>query len=166
MSRSKADPEKPGAARGQARSGRKNRKFFKHSQPWRQIGGDSMDEKTYRGAIEKHTKGLGVYRLEFTRARCRLAQIYVRIEQLNRAFQAGEFETTCITQGKNGPVEIVDPHIQELDRLNDQALAYEKALGLTADSARKLREDIFAAPKEKDPLTKALESAGVVMLNG
>ena len=124
-----------------------------------------MDEKTYRGHIEKHTKSLGVYRKEFTRTRCRLAQIYVRIEQLNRAFQNEEFYTTCVTQGKNGPIEIVDPHVQELDRLNDQALTYEKALGLTADSARKLREDIFAPPKEADPLTKALQGAGIVMVN-
>lgn len=124
-----------------------------------------MDEKAYRGAIEKHTKSLGVYRLEFTRTRCRLAQIYVRIEQLNRAYQAGEFETTIVMEGKNGPIEMVDPHVQELDRLNDQALTYEKALGLTADSARKLRDDIFAPPKEKDALTLALEKSGIVMLN-
>lgn len=124
-----------------------------------------MDEKAYRGAIEKHTKSLGVYRLEFTRTRCRLAQIYVRIEQLNRQLAAGEFDTTCVTQGKNGPIEIVDPHIQELDRLNDQALVYEKALGLTADSARKLREDIFAPPQKADPFAQALQDAGIVMLN-
>lgn len=124
-----------------------------------------MDEKAYRGAIEKHTKSLGVYRLEFTRTRCRLAQIYVRIEQLNKAFASGEFETTCITQTKNGEIEIIDPHIQELDRLNDQALTYEKALGITADSARKLREDIFAPPKDADPLSKALQDAGIVMMN-
>lgn len=124
-----------------------------------------MDEKAYRGAIEKHTKSLGVYRLEFTRTRCRLAQIYVRIEQLNKAYSAGEFETTCISQGKNAPIEIVDPHIQELDRLNDQALVYEKALGLTADSARKLREDIFAPPEKADPFARALQDAGIVMLN-
>ena len=124
-----------------------------------------MDEKAYRGAIEKHTKSLGVYRLEFTRTRCRLAQIYVRIEQLNKAFASGKFETTCITQTKNGEIEIIDPHIQELDRLNDQALTYEKALGLTADSARKLREDIFAPPKDADPLSKALQDAGIVMMN-
>ena len=124
-----------------------------------------MDEKAYRGAIEKHTKSLGVYRLEFTRTRCRLAQIYVRIEQLNKAFTSGEYETTCITQTKNGEIEIIDPHIQELDRLNDQALTYEKALGLTADSARKLREDIFAPPKDADPLSKALQDAGIVMMN-
>ena len=124
-----------------------------------------MDEKAYRTAIEKHTKSLGVYRLEFTRSRCRLAQIYVRIEQLNKAYRAGEFETTCITQGKNGPVEIVDPHIQELDRLNDQALTYEKSLGLTADSARKIREDIFAPTTAADPLERALQNAGIVMMD-
>lgn len=123
-----------------------------------------MNEKAYRGAIEKHTRGLGIYRKEFTRTRCRLAQIYCRIEQLNRAFEAGEFSTTTITYTKNGEVEVVDPHVQELDRLNDQALSYEKALGLTADSARKLREDIFAPPAPEDPLTRAMSDAGIVML--
>lgn len=114
-----------------------------------------MTEKAYRDKIEAATKSLGVYRVEFTRTRARLAQIYVRIEQLTAAFYAGEFCFTVISTTKAGEIETVDPHITELDRLNDQALAYEKALGLTADSAAKLRDDIFAV-KQEDTLTRAL----------
>ena len=106
-----------------------------------------------------------MHRPEFSRTRCRLAQIYVRIEELNRDFRAGVFNTTCISHSRNGDVEVIDPHIQELDRLNDQALTYEKALGLTAEAARKINEAVFAPPKPVDPLAQALESAGFVMLN-
>lgn len=114
-----------------------------------------MTEKAHRDKITERTKSLGTYRPEFTRTRTRLAQIYVRIEQLTRALEDGDFATTQVTQTKSGEMVTIDPHITELDRLNDQALAYEKALGLTADSARKLREDIFA-PQQEDTLAKAL----------
>ena len=124
-----------------------------------------MTEKKYRDMIGEACKTLGVYRIEFSRTRCRLAQIYVRIEELEKARQRGDFQTTIISYSKNGEVETLDPHIQELDRLNDQALAYEKALGMTADSARKIREDIFAPVKEEDALSAALRSAGIVMVN-
>lgn len=123
-----------------------------------------MTEKKYRDMIGEACKSLGVYRLEFSRTRCRLAQIYVRIEELEKARQAGEFTTTTVSVTRNGETEVIDPHIQELDRLNDQALSYEKALGLTADSVRKIREDVFSPPREEDPLTHAL--SGLMVING
>jgi len=123
-----------------------------------------VTEKKYRDMIGEACKSLGVYRLEFSRTRCRLAQIYVRIEELEKARQAGEFTTTTVSVTRNGETEVIDPHIQELDRLNDQALSYEKALGLTADSVRKIREDVFSPPREEDPLTHAL--SGLMVING
>lgn len=121
-----------------------------------------MTEKMYREAIRKATQSLGLYRAEFSRTRCRLAQIYVRIEALQKALEEGEFSTTRITATKAGELEQIDPHITELDRLNDQALAYEKALGLTADGARKLNEAIFSKKDEGsgDSLTRALRLIG------
>ena len=109
-----------------------------------------MNAKEYQNKIREAEMGLGVYRVEFTRTRVRLADIYVRIEQLQKAFENGEFQFTTIVQTKNGEMEVTDPHIVELDRLNDQALAYEKALGLTAESVRKINPEIFA-PEEKEP---------------
>lgn len=118
-----------------------------------------VTEKMYRDAIAKATKALGVYRLEFSRTRCRLAQIYVRIEQLQKGLESGEFEVTRTTMTKSGMTEQVDPHITELDRLNDQALAYEKALGLTADALKKI-SDAPGKSDGDDPLAKAFRMVG------
>ena len=114
-----------------------------------------MTKKAYLDAIEKATKSLGVYRVEFTRTRVRLANIYIRIERLQKSLDAGDFDV--ILSDDDGKQK-QDPRMAELDRLNDQALAYEKALGLTADGLKKLRDDIFGAKKESaDPLTAALD---------
>ena len=120
-----------------------------------------MTADEYQKRIRKATQGLGVYRQEFSRTRARLADIYVRIEQLQKSFDAGDFTFTTDVETKNGTQEIIDPHIMELDNLNSQALAYEKALGLTAESVRKIIPDIFS-PKESsnDPLSIALERWG------
>ena len=109
-----------------------------------------MKAEDYQSKIRKAQKGLGVYRVEFSQTRVRLADIYVRIETLQKAFENGEFQITTFVQTKNGEMEVTDPHIVELDSLNNQALAYEKALGLTADSVRKINPEIFA-PEEKEP---------------
>ena len=117
-----------------------------------------MTAAKYMEKIRIAEQGLGVYRAEFTRTRVRLADIYVRIEQLQTAFENGEFGFTTIIETKNGEQEIIDPHIIELDTLNSQALTYEKALGLTADSVRKINPDIFALKETtKDPLSVAIE---------
>lgn len=120
-----------------------------------------MTAAQYQDKIRAAEKGLGVYRPEFTQTRVRLADIYVRIELLQKAFENNEFQFTTTIETKNGEQEIIDPHIVELDNLNSQALAYEKALGLTPESVRKINPDIFA-PQEtpSDPLSRALERWG------
>lgn len=121
-----------------------------------------MNAALYQDKIRKAEKSLGVYRQEFAQTRVRLADIYVRIELLQKAFEAGEFSFTTFVQTKNGEQEITDPHILELDALNNQALAYEKALGLTADSIRKINPDFFTAKDDEaaSPLAYALRKLG------
>ena len=120
-----------------------------------------MDATEYQKRIRKATQSLGVYREEFVRTRSRLADIYVRIELLQKAFERGEFQFTTFVQTKNGEQEVTDPHIIELDTLNNQALAYEKALGLTAESARKILPDLFTSQEEAaSPLAVALRRIG------
>ena len=111
-----------------------------------------MTELMYLNKITRAERTLGVYRAEFTRTRARLARIYVRIEELDRQLQDGEVETV-ITDDKGK--QLISPAVAELDRLNDQALQYERALGLTADSVRKINENVFA-PAEVDPLAATL----------
>ena len=120
-----------------------------------------MTEKMYLDAIGKATKSLGVFRVEFSRTRCRLARVYWRIECLQKAQDRGEFGETRITETKSGEMEQVDPHIQELDRLYELALKYETALGLTADSMKKLNEAVFGGKADQDdPLVKAFRMVG------
>lgn len=111
-----------------------------------------MKEAIYLKRIRDAEQSLGVYRAEFVRTRARLARIYVRIEELDRQLQDGEVETV-ITDDKGK--QLISPAVAELDRLNDQALSYERALGLTADSVRKINENIFA-PAEVDPFAATL----------
>lgn len=111
-----------------------------------------VTEKAYRDKIVEQTKALGVYRAEFTRTRSRLARIYVRIEELDGMLRDGDID--LVLADRNGK-RTVSPEVAELDRLNDQALAYEKALGMTADSVRKINDQVFA-PKEVDPFAAKL----------
>ena len=114
----------------------------------------TMTERAYRDKIAAAEQALGVYRAEFTRTRARLARIYVRIEDLDRQLQLGEIET--VISDRSGK-RVVSPEVMELDRLNEMALNYERALGLTADSVRKINEQIFA-PEVVDPFAKTLAS--------
>lgn len=107
-----------------------------------------MTYAQYLHKIREATESLGVYRAEFIRARSRLASVYVRIENLQRAMDSGEISDLDTVPTKAG--EMTDPRVQQLDRLLDLALAYEKSLGLTADAVRKLNPEIFA-PKDDKP---------------
>ena len=104
-----------------------------------------MTIKAYRDKIVEACKSLGVYRIEFTRTRDRLARTYLRIEQLTNAI------------GDRFPelAEMESPMIKELNRQYEQALSCEKALGLTAESARKINENVFA-PEVVDPFARTL----------
>ena len=101
-----------------------------------------MTKDQYLHKIRQACESLGVHRVEFSRARVRLAAIYVRIEQLQSLFDSGELSDLDTIELKVGPVS--DPRLQRLDILYEKALALEKSLGLTADSARKILPDIFA----------------------
>ena len=107
-----------------------------------------MTKDQYAQKIRETTESLGVYRREFVRAR--LASVYYRIEQLQAAMDAGEFSDLSTVPTKMG--EMTDPRVQQLDSLLSLALTYEKALGLTADSVRKINPDVFAKnEKSVDP---------------
>lgn len=101
-----------------------------------------MDRDDYLHEIRKACIGLGVYRVEFSRARVRLANLYVRIAKLQALIDAGELTDESAFDTKMGPVS--DPRLQRLDTLYEKALALEKALGLTADAVRKINPEIFA----------------------
>lgn len=120
-----------------------------------------MTKDQYLHKIRQACESLGVYRVEFSRARVRLAAVYVRIEQLQALFDSGELSDESATDTKMGPVS--DPRLQRLDILYEKALALEKSLGLTADSARKILPDIFTkddSPADPFAAVFAKRSAG------
>ena len=102
-----------------------------------------MTERQYRDEIRKASHSLGVYRQEFSRTRVRLAKLYVLMEKLWADLDAAD------DPDERGDLE------ERFARLSDKALSCERALGLTADSLRKIREDAFAQTHE-DPLAAAL----------
>ncbi len=104
-----------------------------------------MTVKEYRNKIGEACKSLGVHRIEFTRARDRLARTYVRIEELTKAVDGRVPELAAYES----------PLLKELNRQYDQALSLERALGLTADSAKKINENVFT-PETVDPFARTL----------
>ena len=132
-----------------------------------------MTEKMYRDEIGKACKRLGVYRVEFSRTRCRLAQIYVDIEKYNGI-------TEAMTQKIGEAIDAIRDHADDpdkalaqlaaamdamklsdrLDRLRRTALEHERALGMTADSARKINDAVFSKKTDDDPLALALKELG------
>lgn len=102
-----------------------------------------MTERAYRDKLTAASQSLGVYRAEFTRTRSRLAKLYVMMEAIWREYTAAEDPATrAALEDRYG-------------KLSDRALSCEKALGLTAESLRKIREDAFQVQQE-DVLTKTL----------
>lgn len=123
-----------------------------------------MTEKNYRDAIREACVGLGVHRVEFSRTRVRLAKIYMRIELLekelaNEGYAVSRSDEEA-AEKKTKSSDGIDPRVTELDRLYDKALAHERALGLTADSVRKINEAAFAPKTQEDALSKALRVIG------
>lgn len=137
-----------------------------------------MTEKQYRDEIGKACKALGVYRVEFSRTRCRLAQIYVDAEAMNDTvptilakldecldhimeLEDGDDLDKLLAQLNNitNSLKLMDRQ----DRLRRTALEHERALGMTADSARKINDAVFSKSKdeEDDPLANALRGLGI-----
>lgn len=101
--------------------------------------------------------------MEFSRTRVRLSKIYYRIELLEKELAEEGWRVTKdddAAEGKRKSADGVDPRVTELDRLYDKALMHERALGLTADSVKKINEAAFAPQEQEDKLAKALRVIG------
>ena len=110
-------------------------------------------EKQYLTEIKRKCNALGVWRDEFDSTRQRLAKIYVRIDQAETLFEKNGSEMMCEKQGSMGQVNTVrNPILAEIDLLYDQALTYEKELGLTAAALKKINESALHS-KEDSPLS-------------
>lgn len=115
-----------------------------------------MTERQYMMDIKRKCTALGVWRDEFERTQRRLAKIYVRIDEIETAYEeSGRFPVITHTN-KLGATNIMrNPYIAELDLLYEQALTYERELGLTAAALRKINESALHA-REESPLAGML----------
>lgn len=97
-------------------------------------------EDGYRRDLKRKCDALGVWRDEFERAAMRLAKIYVRIDEVEAAFKRSGGRAVIRMEKGGAEKPCRNPYIVELDLLYDQALTYERELGLTAAALRKINE--------------------------
>ena len=119
-----------------------------------------MTERTYLNDIKRKCKALGVWRDEFERTVKRLAKIYVRIDSVERQFEeSGGAAVVNYVNNKGKENDRRNPYIAELDTLYDQALTYERELGLTAAALKKINETALHA-REESPLAGVFKVLG------
>ena len=117
-----------------------------------------MTEQGYAREIKRRCQALGVWRDEFEKTQKRLAKIYVRIDDVEAAYEADGRQAIVEHTNKAGATNLMrNPYLQEIDMLYDQALTYERELGLTAAALKKINEDALKTRKARDGLEAALK---------
>lgn len=120
-----------------------------------------MTERQYLYDIKRKCRALETWRDEFERTVKRLARIYTRIDAVEKLFaESGGAFVVKHTNNKGGVNAARNPYIAELDILYDQALTYERELGLTAAALRKINETALKS-REESPMAGMLK-----LLNG
>ena len=116
-----------------------------------------MTERGYVADIRRKCEALGVWRDEFERTQKRLAKIYARIDEAEAAFDEAGRELIVEHTNKAGMTNMVkNPIMTEIDMLYDQALTYEKELGLTAAALKRINEEALKTRKVENGLVAAL----------
>ena len=115
------------------------------------------ERKAYQNICAK-CRRLSVWRPEFDVPARRLAKIYVRIYEAESYMAAPGFEPIVHHTNKNGSTNLAKhPIIGELTALYDQALTYERELGLTPAALKRIND---AAPqKSADPFSALIKAA-------
>ena len=119
-----------------------------------------MKERGYLIDIKRKCVALGVWRDEFERVQKRLAKIYVRIDDVEDKYDKSGSQPVIKHSNNKGSENLMrNPFLVELDNLYDQALAYEKELGLTASALKKINESALHA-RENSPLASVFKVLG------
>ena len=112
--------------------------------------------KGFSGKIRKSCRAVGTYRPEFETAITRLAEYYVREAQLTQLYDDNGAMPIVKERGTGN--EILNPILEEKDRLHRQILTLERELGLTPAALRRVNEAAMAEKKQVDPLSAAILS--------
>lgn len=117
-----------------------------------------MTEAEYRDEIERKCLAVGTWRDEFAWTADRLARLYGRIDAVEAEFErtGGHAIVTHVNKAKEKNF-VRNPFLVELDVLYDQALTYERELGLTAAALKRINEDALKARKGGGGLEAALK---------
>lgn len=119
-----------------------------------------MTERQYMMDIKRKCAALGVWRDEFERTQRRLAKLYARIDKLEGEFQERGAQLVVEYTNKGGATNYVkNPYVTEIDFLYEQAIVYERELGLTAAALKKINESALHA-KEESPMAGLLRLVG------
>lgn len=110
--------------------------------------------KGFREKIRNNCRSVGTYKEEFEQLISRLADAYLRQKQLDEIYdQTGG--QPMVKQRGTGDI-VLNPILEEKDRLNRQILDMERELGLTPAALRRVNEDAMAEKKAEDPLAHAI----------
>lgn len=112
-------------------------------------------EKGFRTKIRKRCTAVGTYKPEFEATIDRLAEYYVRQDQLRAMYT--ESGGAPVVRLKGSPVAVKNPILEELDKIARPILDLERELGLTPAALRKMNEAAMAE-KTVDPLAAALSA--------
>lgn len=105
--------------------------------------------------IVARMKRLGLHKTEFAATIDRLAALYVQLDEIAAEYDAGGRQLIVEHVNKSGAVnEQINPLMDAMLRVQTQALAHERELGLTPAALRKMREGETARPES--PLVKAM----------
>lgn len=116
-----------------------------------------MTEQGYAREIKRKCEALNVWRDEFARTVKRLAKIYCRIDTVEEEFErTGGHAIVTHTNKAKEKNAVRNPFLVEIDLLYDQALTYERELGLTPAALRKINEDALKPRKKASGLESAL----------
>lgn len=105
--------------------------------------------------ITARLKRLGLYKTEYAATIDRLAALYVQLDEIAAEYDAGGRQLIVEHVNKSGAVnEQINPLMDAMLRVQTQALAHERELGLTPAALRKMREG--EKEKQESPLEKTL----------
>lgn len=107
-----------------------------------------MTESGYAKEIKRKCEALNVWRDEFARTQKRLAKIYVRIDAVEEEFErTGGHAIITHTNKAKEKNAVRNPFLVEIDLLYDQALTYERELGLTPAALKRINEEALKRKK-------------------
>lgn len=116
-----------------------------------------MTERSYLLDIKKKCMMLGTWRDEFERPQRRLAKIYARTDEVETAYRETGSRPVIEHTNKNGSVNLVrNPMLRELDTLYDQALTYERELGMTPAALKRITDEAGKREEDGDAFAKLL----------